>query len=127
MTPERWRQITGIFHAALARDATARAAFVVSSCGDDTALRRDVESMIDAHQNAGRFGDTPLFAHAPRYETGSSLGPYRIDRWIGAGGMGQVYKATDTRLGRTVALKFLALELAADPQFRSRFEREART
>ncbi len=127
MTPERSRQIAATFHAALARGEADRAAFVASSCGDDAALRREVESMITAHQNAGRFGETPVFAQAPTLEAGSSIGPYRIDRWIGAGGMGQVYRATDTRLGRTVALKILAPELASDPEFRSRFEREART
>jgi hypothetical protein len=62
MTPERWRQITAIFHAALAHDEVNRVAFVVSSCGTDSTLRREVESMIAAHENAGRFGDTPLFA-----------------------------------------------------------------
>jgi TRAP transporter TAXI family solute receptor len=127
MTPERWQQITGIFYAALARDEADRAAFVVSSCGDDAALRRKVESMITAHYSAGRFGDTPVFAQVPRLEAGSSIGPYCIDQWIGAGGMGEVYRATDTRLGRTVALKILAAGLAIYPGFRSRFEREART
>jgi TRAP transporter TAXI family solute receptor len=127
MTPERWQQITGIFYAALARDDADRAAFVASSCGDDAALRRKVESMIAAHYSAGRFGDTPVLAPVPRLEAGSSIGPYRIDQWIGAGGMGEVYRATDTRLGRTVALKILAPGLAIYPGFRSRFEREART
>jgi TRAP transporter TAXI family solute receptor len=127
MTPERWQQITGIFYAALARDEADRAAFVMSSCGDDAALCRKVESMIAAHYSAGRFGDTPVFAQVPRLEAGSSIGPYCIDQWIGAGGMGEVYRATDPRLGRTVAVKILAPELASDPEFRSRFEREART
>src|SRR2546426_8626698 len=108
MTPERWRQITGIFYAALARDEADRAAFVTSSCGDDAALRREVESMIAAHQNAGRFGETPVFAHAPRLEAGASICPYRVDGWIGAGGMGQGYRTNDTRLRRTVAFKTLA-------------------
>jgi TRAP transporter TAXI family solute receptor len=127
MTPERWRQITAIFHAALARDERDRAVFVASSCGDDSALRSEVESMIAAHQSDARFGEARIFAQAPTLETGSFIGAYRIDHCIGVGGMGQVYKATDTRLGRTVALKILAPELAGDPAFRSRFEREART
>jgi TRAP transporter TAXI family solute receptor len=127
MTPERWREITGIFYAALARDEAERAAFVASSCGDDTALRREVELMIAGHHEAGRFDETPVVAHASTLEAGSCIGPYRIDQWIGAGGMGQVFRATDTRLGRTVALKILASELAGDPEFRSRFEHEART
>jgi TRAP transporter TAXI family solute receptor len=127
MTPERWQQITAIFHAALACDEAERAAFVQSSCRDDAALRCEVESLIAAHLNAGRFGETPVFGHTPRLALDLSIGPYRIERWIGAGGMGDVYKATDTRLGRTVALKILAPHLAGDPAFRSRFEREART
>src|SRR6188508_2944227 len=57
---------------------------------------------------------------------GSRLGPYEIGEPIGAGGMGQVYRARDTRLDRTVAIKVLPLSLAADPQFRERFDREAR-
>ena len=64
---------------------------------------------------------------APSFDAGSSVGPYRIDQWIGAGGMGEVYRATDTRLGRTVALKVIARELAHDPEFRSRLTREAQT
>jgi Tol biopolymer transport system component len=128
MTPERWRQVTGIFHAALARNEVDRRALLASMCGSDSGLRREVESMLAAHDQAGRFGDTPVFAiPAPSLEPGSSIGPYRIEQPLGAGGMGQVYKAIDTRLGRTVAVKVLAPALANDPEFRSRFEREART
>src|ERR1700732_5316213 len=59
--------------------------------------------------------------------SGSRLGPYEIQSALGAGGMGEVYKARDTRLDRTVAVKILPQVLAADPQFRDRFDREART
>src|SRR5260370_11373092 len=59
--------------------------------------------------------------------TGSRLGPYEIQSALGAGGMGEVYRARDTRLDRTVAIKILPEALAADPQFRDRFDREART
>src|SRR5580693_3930684 len=59
--------------------------------------------------------------------SGSRLGPYEILSALGAGGMGEVYKARDTRLDRTVAIKILPASLAADPQFRERFDREART
>ena len=58
---------------------------------------------------------------------GTSLGPYQIDAPLGAGGMGEVYKATDTRLDRTVAIKVLPEHVAADPDLKQRFEREART
>ena len=60
-------------------------------------------------------------------QPGTSLGPYQIDAPLGAGGMGEVYKATDTRLGRTVAIKVLPEHVAADPDLKQRFEREART
>src|SRR6476646_4931334 len=59
--------------------------------------------------------------------SGVRLGPYRIEAPIGSGGMGEVYRARDTRLDRTVAIKLLAADVAADPQFRARFDREART
>jgi len=127
MTPERWRQITNIFHSALARGEADRGAFLASMCGSDSGLRRQVESMIAAHHEAGRFGESPVFASQSALQPGFSIGAYRIEQPLGAGGMGQVYKATDTRLGRTVAVKVLAPELANDPEFRSRFAREART
>ncbi len=60
-------------------------------------------------------------------QAGTSLGPYQIDAPLGAGGMGEVYKATDTRLDRTVAIKVLPEHVAADPDLKQRFEREART
>ena len=58
---------------------------------------------------------------------GTRLGPYEVATLIGKGGMGQVYRATDTRLNRTVAIKVLSPELASDPAFRERFDREARS
>ncbi len=60
-------------------------------------------------------------------ERGTRLGPYQIESPIGAGGMGEVYKATDTRLERTVAIKVLPAHVASDPERKSRFEREAKT
>src|SRR4029453_19134627 len=64
VTPERWREITAIFHAALARDAAERPALVAARCGDDEDLRRELEQMLAAHDNASKFGDTPAFAAA---------------------------------------------------------------
>ena len=89
MTPERWRQVTEIFHAARERDAASREAFVAEACGEDPTLRQEVEAMLVGLDRAGQFGETPLFASASRPESaspldvaqlplGSQLGPYQI-------------------------------------------------
>ncbi|HEU4892189.1 MAG TPA: serine/threonine-protein kinase, partial [Vicinamibacterales bacterium] len=131
MTPERWRQISAVFDGALALDVGARGRFLEDACADDCELRTEVEALLEAHDGAGRFGERPIsvFPHADAHPiaAGTTLGPYRIEALVGAGGMGQVYKATDTRLGRTVAIKILPEHVAADEQTRQRFEREART
>ena len=131
MTPERWRQITEIFHAARERDPARREAFVAEACRDDPTLRREVEAMLVGLDDAGHFGETPLFTSASRAEPaspldvmqlapGSQLGPYQILSLLGAGGMGQVYKAFDPRLHREIAIKIAA------ERFSERFDREAR-
>jgi serine/threonine protein kinase len=127
MTPERWRQVTNIFHSALGRAEAEREAFLAGACGHDADLRRDVERMLAAHREVSALGETSLVPRLALLQAGASIGPYQIEHTLAAGGMGQVYKATDTRLGRTVAVKVLVAELATDPDFQSRFEREART
>jgi serine/threonine protein kinase/Tol biopolymer transport system component len=126
MTPERWRQITELFHAARGRDAAQRDALLADACREDPALQREVAAMLAGAQNAGAFGEAPLFPPASRLEPGCSLGPYRIERLIGAGGMGEVYRARDTTLGRDVAIKILPHLFTSDPDRLARFEREAR-
>ncbi len=126
MTPERWRQITGIFQDALAHETGQRDAFVDGACGDDHALRLAVDELLNAHHKAGRFGETPLSAPAPRLEPGAPVGPYRIVQLLGAGGMGEVYRAHDAKLGRDVAIKVLPQIFSVDPGRRARFDREAR-
>jgi serine/threonine-protein kinase len=124
---DRWHLVTEIFHAALARDGATRDAFVADRCKEDGSLRAEVEALLSAHENAGSFGDAPAFAcPAQLLAAGSSLGPYRIDTLIGAGGMGEVYRAMDTRLGRTVAIKILPSYLRSSTDLRTRFEREAK-
>src|SRR5215472_7191847 len=121
MTPERWRQVTEIFHRAIARDPAQRDAFVAEACGKDRDLRADVESLIAAHHQADGFGDRPVSVTAPSLESGSSFGPYRVEGLLGAGGMGEVYRARDVKLGRDVAIK-----ITSDLERLARFEREAR-
>ncbi len=126
MTPDRWRQITEIFHAALQCEPAHRDVFLRDACAADPALKEEVESLMAAHRAGGTFGDTPLFMSVPPLGPGSSIGPYRIDHLLGAGGMGEVYRARDLRLGRDVAIKVLPSHLSLNPERLARFEREAR-
>ncbi|HET9262364.1 MAG TPA: protein kinase, partial [Vicinamibacterales bacterium] len=118
--------VESLCHAALARSVSERAAFLVEACGDDAALRAEVESLLVSAESSPSFLETPIDAASRPSLVGRQLGAYRIDAPIGAGGMGEVYRAKDTRLGRDVALKILPVAFAADPQRRARFEREAR-
>ena len=131
MDPERWQRVAGIYEAALERDPTVREAFLIEAAGGDEALRREVELLL-AQDATPVVIDRPVLEAAAvvlessvSLEPGHQLGPYRIERPLGAGGMGEVYQARDTRLNRTVAIKVLSHALADDPQFRARFEREA--
>jgi serine/threonine protein kinase len=112
---------------ALARPAGERPAYPDGACAGDSALRRAVEALLAEQSSAPGVLDRPAWNRdrAP-LAAGSRLGPYEVGRLIGAGGMGEVYEGRDTRLGRTVAIKALPPELAADPGRRLRFEQEAR-
>ncbi len=131
MTPERLREIERLFHEARERPSAERDAFLARACADDSTLRREVESLltqapagvIDAP--VGALAAELLSALAPRLTPGSSVGPYRIERLLGVGGMGEVYRARDTTLRRDVAIKILR-HLTAEPERLARFEREAR-
>ena len=134
MTPERWRQVIALFHAALERESGARDPFLLEATADDTELRREVESLLRAHTSTDGFLETPAWGVAPElmFEdhevtlTGRTLGPYKVLEEIGRGGMGIVYAAEDTRLGRQVALKALPPDYTRDPVRRERLRREAR-
>jgi serine/threonine protein kinase len=131
MTSERWQRIDVLFHAALARGERERAGFLQDACGGDDALRRDVESLVAQAHSASGFLATPLPAISVAEPDstaliGRRLGPYQIEALIGAGGMGEVYRARDTKLGRDVAVKILRGALASEPERLARFEREAR-
>src|SRR5262245_8365806 len=132
MDSERWQRIAHLYEAVAERNPDERRACLAAMAGGDEELQSEVESLF-AHENAPLLIDRPLLEAASgvldtdsNLTSGSQLGPYQIDRLLGAGGMGRVYRAVDTRLNRTVALKVLSKRLANDPQFRARFEREGR-
>ena len=132
--PERRRRVEELCDAALDRDARERAAFVVAACGADEALRHEVEALLAHAQTAEGFLATPMgqvAAHVLGDARGGSLvgrqvGSYTILSLLGAGGMGDVYRARDTKLGRDVAIKVVADAFLSDPERLARFEREAR-
>jgi Tol biopolymer transport system component/tRNA A-37 threonylcarbamoyl transferase component Bud32 len=139
MTPERWRAIERLYHAALERSADERVGFLREACGDDHALRREVESLFDSASRAKDFMERPAVperlasamrrleqSSVPGRFVGRTFGAYEMQALIAAGGMGEVYRAVDTRLNRTVAIKTLPEHLSNDPERRERFMREAR-
>ena len=130
---ERWSETERIFHAALEKPAEARAVFVADACGGDDALRREVQSLLDQVSSPGFMEGPALHVAAGLVSsaslaplTGQRIGVYSIAGLLGRGGMGEVYRARDTRLGRDVAIKVLPRALTADADRLARFEREAR-
>ena len=131
-SPKRWEQIDQIFAAALERDPDERRQFVAEACGDDDELRREVESLL-AHDSPESLLGSSAVEEATRLLTNSqaralenkTLGPYRIVRLLGVGGMGEVYLGHDTRLNRSVAIKLLSLYAAAEEERIRRFRQEA--
>ena len=141
MKSERYQQVSRLFESALALEEDARAAYLCEQCGTDEALREEVEKLIASHQEAaaqgfmaspavervaGVFNDSADDGEEFRLKKGQLLGTYLILERLGAGGMGEVYLATDTRLDRRVALKILPQDFAADVRRMQRFALEAK-
>ena len=127
MSPDRHDRVSELYHEASGRPSEKRDAFLTEACGEDVALRAEVESLLRYDGAAGPFLETPAAAlAAPSDMRNRRLGPYTIVAPLGAGGMGKVYRARDTKLGRDVAIKILPSHFTSDPERRSRFAREAR-
>src|SRR5215510_5871417 len=135
MESERWRQIESLYYTALERNADLRAAYLDQACTNDEELRREVESLLAAHEQSEGFLATPALEVAAQVIAeesgpmmrGRMIGHYQVLSLIGAGGMGEVYLAEDARLRRKVALKLLPKEFTQDRERLRRFEQEART
>jgi serine/threonine-protein kinase len=124
-----WSRVREVFERALALAGAEREAYLAAACGSDPAVRTEVERMLESHDRAAGFLSTPAaaaFASSARSLEGQRIGPYQLAARIGAGGMGEVYKARDTRLDRTVAIKVLPPDVVDDPHARERFVREGR-
>jgi serine/threonine protein kinase len=137
MKADRWRQLEELYDAAIELPAAERAEYAQEACAGDDDLRRELLSLLDAQQKVGDFMESPALDIAARgvaQETssvnqssfiGRELGPYTIEKLLGAGGMGEVYLAHDAKLKRQVALKILPPQFISDPEHVKRFEREA--
>ena len=133
MKTDRWRQIEQLYHAAREREPGERDRFLREACTDDQ-VRGEVESLLGREALADSFLEAPalevtaaaLAEGRARSMFGRVLGHYEITDFLGAGGMGEVYRARDSRIGRDVAIKVLPPGIAARPERLRRFEQEAR-
>ncbi len=135
MSPQRLQQIEELYHSARERQPGERGAFLAEACRGDVELRDEVESLLaqdspkigalDRPAWHGAAGLTVADSTVTAVTRGTQLGPYKIEGLLGKGGMGQVYKARDTRLHREVAVKVLPQSFATEAA-RERFQREAR-
>jgi len=131
MTPERWQQLKQIFQSVLERKPAERSAFLNEACAGDPALRNEVESLIASHDQAGDSIEAMAAEAATemleneRAIVGRQIGHYQVLSRIGRGGMGEVFLAQDTRLGRKVALKLLRRDFTGNEERLRRFRQEA--
>jgi serine/threonine protein kinase/tetratricopeptide (TPR) repeat protein len=129
--PDDWPRARAVFEHALTLPDRERRGYVADACVGRDELRQHVERLLESHGKADAFLETPLAPMldetiAVRSLEGQRIGPYLLSVRVGTGGMGEVYKARDTRLDRTVAIKVLPSHVANDPQARDRFDREGR-
>ncbi|HLJ13462.1 MAG TPA: protein kinase [Bryobacteraceae bacterium] len=134
MDPRHWEQIERIYHAAAEKEAEARSTYLEQACNGDQALRKEVESLLAQEAVCADFMESSALDNLHGQVSsllkpllpGDKLGHYEILALLAEGGMGEVYRARDTRLNRTVAIKVLPAAYANDAQYMARFEREAR-
>jgi serine/threonine-protein kinase len=130
---DRWQQIERLYHEALEINTADRDAFLDRACAGDEHLLHEVRSLLDYERTADRFLERPALSEEARSMacdtrpplTGRRIAGYDIGALVGVGGMGEVYRARELRLGREVAFKVLEPTIASDPEYRQRFEHEA--
>ena len=134
MEQNRWQHISQVLEASLEHETGSRAQFLAEACGGDEELRREIDSLLAFEPELKHFLETPVLEQISQSQTakpepslvGQQIGIYKIVSQLGVGGMGEVYRALDTRLDRTVALKILPAEVAQDQDRMRQFIREAR-
>ncbi len=125
--PQRWERVRAVLEGALERPEAERSSLLDAACGSDRELREEIESLIAYEDRAERFLENPSMSGTEsRKLVGHSLAHYEILEEVGRGGMGVVYRANDTKLGRDIAIKVLPETVSRDKERLARFEREAR-
>ena len=125
MKADRWRQVDKIFHDLIEQTPQDRASVLDRICADDPLLKKEVEDLIQAYERSGSFLDSPAPVSASGSLIGRTLGSYELKALLGSGGMGEVYRARDSKLKRDVAVKLLPETFSRDPDRVARFQREA--
>jgi serine/threonine protein kinase len=125
MEEDRWRQVDRIFYDLIEQKPEQRASLLDRLCADDPSLKKEVEELIQAYERSGSFLDSPAPVSNSGSLVGRTLGSFEVQALIGSGGMGEVYRARDSKLKRDVAIKVLPPHLARDAERIARFQREA--